>query len=96
METKALDQFLKAVKQDPELQQKLRAEGADPLLIAKEAGFEIDPQMLTESHQLSDEALEFVNGGGLFPASWLGCGAAVNVTNNQVFVNGQAVPSGSC
>ena len=39
MSREDLTQFLEAVQQDSSLQEKLRAEGADPVAIAKEAGF---------------------------------------------------------
>ena len=41
MSQEDLIQFLKAVRQDSSLQAKLQAEGADPVAIAKEAGFSI-------------------------------------------------------
>jgi len=39
MSQEDLTQFLEAVRQDSSLQEKLKAEGADPVAIAEEAGF---------------------------------------------------------
>jgi len=63
-----LTQFLEAVREDSSLQEKLKAEGADPVAIAKEAGFSITRAELGR-HQtdriqsLSDEELEDAAGG---------------------------------
>jgi len=68
MSQEDLTQFLEAVRQDSSLQEKLKAEGADPVAIAKEAGFSITPAELIRAHAahihtLSDEELEDVAGG---------------------------------
>ncbi len=59
MSQEQLKAFLEKVKSDPSLQEKLKAEGADPLAIAKAEGFKID-SIPTE---LSDAELEGVSGG---------------------------------
>jgi predicted ribosomally synthesized peptide with nif11-like leader len=59
MSQEQLKAFLEKVKSDPSLQQKLKADGADPIAIAKAEGFKID-SIPTE---LSDEELEGVSGG---------------------------------
>ena len=69
MSQEDLTQFLEAVQQDSSLQEKLRAEGADPVAIAKEAGFSITKAELIRAQagrirELSDEELENVAGGG--------------------------------
>ena len=47
------------------LQEQLKAEGADPVAIAKAAGFSITTEDLKEHGQtLSDDELEDVSGGG--------------------------------
>ena len=68
MSQEDLTKFLKAVRQDSSLQEKLRAEGADPVAIAKEAGFSITKAELIRAHAayvqtLSDEELNNVAGG---------------------------------
>jgi len=68
MSQEDLTQFLKAVREDPSLQEKLKAEGADPVAIAKEAGFSITRAELIRHQagrvqELSDEELEEVSGG---------------------------------
>lgn len=74
MSQEDLTQFLEAVRQDSALQEKLRAEGADPVAIAKEAGFSVTQAEVLRSHAapiqtLSDEELEEAAGGILMP--WL-------------------------
>ena len=68
MSQEDLTKFLEAVEQDSSLQEKLRAKGADPVAIAKEAGFSITQAELIRAHAahvqtLSDEELEDVAGG---------------------------------
>ena len=68
MSQEDLTQFLQAVQQDPSLQEKLRAEGADPVAIAKETGFSSTKGELIRAHAahvqtLSDEDLEDLAGG---------------------------------
>jgi len=68
MSQEDLTQFLEAVQQDPSLQEKLRAEGADPVAIAKEGGFSITQSELVRHQagkiqELSDEDLEDAAGG---------------------------------
>ena len=68
MSQEDLTQFLQAVQQDSSLQEKLKAEGADPVAIAREAGFSITQAELLRAHaarihELSDEELESASGG---------------------------------
>ena len=64
MSQEDLTQFLEAVRQDSSLQEKLRAEGADPVAIAGKAGYSIAPEEWKEHlTQISDEDLENVAGG---------------------------------
>ena len=64
MSEEQLKAFLEKVKADTSLQEKLKAEGADPVAIAKEAGFIISADDLTKAQsKLSDEELEGVAGG---------------------------------
>ena len=66
MSEEQLKAFLEKVKADTSLQEKLKAEGADPVAIAKEAGFIISADDLTKAQsELSDEELEVVAGGCL-------------------------------
>jgi len=72
MSQEDLTQFLEAVRQDPSLQEKLKAEGADPVAIAKEAGFSITQAELVRHQagkiqELSDEDLEDAAGGNNYP-----------------------------
>ncbi len=67
MSEEQLKAFLEKVKADTSLQEKLKAEGADPVAIAKEAGFIISADDLTKAQsELSDEELEGVAGGGFW------------------------------
>ena len=69
MSQKDLTQFLHAALRDSALQDKLRAEGADPVAIAKEAGFDITAAELKNGVvDLPDEELESIAGGGYFGA----------------------------
>ena len=68
MSQEDLQKFLEAVRQDASLQEKLKAEGADPVAIAKEAGFSVTQAELIRAHashieNLSDEELENAAGG---------------------------------
>jgi predicted ribosomally synthesized peptide with nif11-like leader len=70
MSQEDLQKFLEAVRQDSSLQEKLKAEGADPVAIAKEAGFSVTQAELIRAHTshvqtLSDEELESASGGTL-------------------------------
>ena len=56
--------FIAKVQADPSLQEQLKAEGADPVAIAKAAGFTIKLQDLhRQASELSDEELDVVSGG---------------------------------
>ncbi|WP_114992760.1 Nif11-like leader peptide family natural product precursor [Synechococcus sp. UW179A] len=64
-----LKAFIAKVQADTSLQEQLKAEGADPVAIAKAAGFSITTEDLKEDHQtlsdqtLSDKELEGAAGG---------------------------------
>ena len=64
MSEEQLKAFIEKVQADPSLQEQLKAEGADPVAIAKAAGFTIKQQDLhRQASELSDEELEAVAGG---------------------------------
>ena len=68
MSQEDLQKFLEAVRQDTSLQEKLQAEGADPVAVAKEAGFSVTQAELiraqaSQVQNLSDEELEGAAGG---------------------------------
>ena len=64
MSEEQLKAFIAKVQTDTSLQEKLKAEDADPVAIAKEAGFIISADDLTKAQsELSDEELEGVAGG---------------------------------
>ena len=87
MSEEQLKAFLAKAQADTSLQEQLKVEGADPVAIAKAAGFTIKPQDLyLAASKLSDEELEAVAGGGteqvtltvpLSPAIIIGVTAAV-------------------
>ena len=65
MSEEQLKAFIAKVQADPSLLEQLNAEGADPVAIAKAAGFSISTEDLKEHRQtLSDDELEGVAGGG--------------------------------
>ena len=64
MSEEQLKAFLAKVQTDTTLQEQLQAEGADPVAIAKAAGFSITKEDLAAHRQsLSDQELEGVAGG---------------------------------
>ena len=64
MSEEQLKAFLEKVKGDTSLQESLNAKGADPVAIAKEAGFIISGENLKDAHpEPSDEELEGTAGG---------------------------------
>lgn len=64
MSEEQLKAFIAKVQSDASLQEQLQAEGADPIAIAKAAGFTITQQdLLRQASELSDEELEGVAGG---------------------------------
>ena len=66
MSEEQLKAFIAKVQSDPSLQEQLKAEGADPVAIAKAAGFTVKQQdVLRQASELSDEELEAVAGGTL-------------------------------
>ena len=89
MSEEQLKAFISKVPSDESLQNKLKAEGADAVAIAKEAGFNITVAELMRYQsqalaELSDEELEAAAGGAglippkntmlLGPTAWQGCG----------------------
>ena len=65
MSEEQLKAFIAKVQGDTSLQEQLKADGADPIAIAKAAGFTIKQQdLLRQASELSDEELEGVAGGG--------------------------------
>ena len=64
MSEEQLKAFITKVQADTSLQEQLKAEDADPVAIAKAAGFSITTEDLKEHRQtLSDDELEGVAGG---------------------------------
>ena len=64
MSEEQLKAFIAKVQTDTSLQEKLKAEDADPVAIAKAAGFAITTEDLNSHHQdLSDTELEIGTGG---------------------------------
>ena len=64
MSEEQLKSFLEKVKTDTSLQEKLKAEGADVVAIAKAAGFTITTEDLNYRRQyLTDDELEGMAGG---------------------------------
>ena len=64
MPEEQLKAFLEKVKADTSLQEKLKAEGADVVAIAKAAGFSITTEDLNSHRQgVSDDELEVAAGG---------------------------------
>jgi predicted ribosomally synthesized peptide with nif11-like leader len=64
MSEEQLKAFLEKVKADTSLQEKLKAEGADVVAIAKAAGFSITTEDLNSHRQgVSDDELEGAAGG---------------------------------
>ena len=64
MSEEQLKAFIAKVQADTSLQDKLKAEGADPVAIAKAAGFAITTEDLKSHRQnLSDTELEVLTGG---------------------------------
>ena len=66
MSEEQLKAFLEKVKGDTSLQERLKAEGADPVAIAKEAGFVFTSEDLSNAEEdkiLSNDELELAVGG---------------------------------
>ena len=75
MSEEQLKAFLAKVQADTSLQEQLKAEGADPVAIAKAAGFAITKEDLnSHSQTLSDEELEGVSGGGFISRNLIAIG----------------------
>ncbi len=71
MSEEQLKAFIAKVQGDKSLQEQLNAEGANPVAIAKSAGFSISIEDLNAYREnLSDEELEGVAGG----VGLVGCG----------------------
>ncbi len=65
MSEEQLKAFIAKVQADSSLQEQLKAEGADPVAIAKDAGFSITTEDLELNQQkMSDDELEAAAGGG--------------------------------
>lgn len=66
MSEEQLKAFISKVQADVSIQEQLKAEGADPVAIAKAAGFSITTEDIPTDlpKQLSDKELEGVAGGG--------------------------------
>ena len=80
MSEEQLKAFISKVQSDESLQNKLKAEWADVLAIAKEAGFNITATELIRAQtqavgELSDEELENAAGGVTAPTVCVICGA---------------------
>ena len=74
-----LVKFIEAVRQDESLQEKLMAEGADPVAIAADMGYAITHAELMQAHaqqaqDLSDEELGRASGGSTLATIYLGPG----------------------
>ena len=68
MSEEQLKAFITKVQSDASLQEQLKAEGADPIAIAKAAGFTIKQQdVLLQASELSDDELESISGGTVNP-----------------------------
>ena len=64
MSEEQLKAFIAKVQADTSLQEQLKAEGADPVAIAKAAGFSVTTEdQNSHRHNLSDAELEGVAGG---------------------------------
>ena len=63
MSEEQLKAFLEKVRGDTSLQEKLKAEGADPVAIAKSAGFSITTEDLKPLQPVSEAELEGMAGG---------------------------------
>ena len=67
MSEEQLKAFIAKVQADTSLQEQLKAEGADPVAIAKASGFSITTDDLKAHRQnLSEDELEGVAGGDLY------------------------------
>ncbi len=77
MSEEQLKAFIAKVQADTSLQEQLKAEGADPVAIAKAAGFSINTKDLAAHNleEVSDEDLENVAGGMWADGSGPGAGA---------------------
>ena len=85
-----LQKFLKAIRDDPSLQEKLRAAGADPIAIAAEVGYTITrPEAIRAEaariQKLSDEELESAAGGANSPSFRNSCMASCVVCRGGLF-----------
>ena len=82
MSEKQLKAFVAKIQTDSSLLAQLKAEGADPVAIAKAAGFSITQADLdAATPELSDEELDAVSGGvALFPWSTIQPGQYPNLT----------------
>ena len=78
MSEEQLKAFIAKVQADTSLQEQLKAEGADPVAIAKAAGFAITEAEVKayQTRKLSDEELDAVAGGSfwILKTNEQGCG----------------------
>ncbi|WP_074159313.1 MULTISPECIES: Nif11-like leader peptide family natural product precursor [unclassified Synechococcus] len=81
---KNLKAFIEKVKGDTRLREKLEAEGAEPVAIAKDAGFMISIDDLKKAQsEISEEELEGVAGGMCLPYTQIkGCQSGGMVGGN--------------
>ncbi len=69
MSEEQLKAFIAKVQADTSLQEQLKAEGADPVAIAKAAGFSISTEDVEAHRQnLAEDELEGVAGGCILPS----------------------------
>ena len=87
MSEEQLKAFIAKVQADSSLQEQLKAEGADPVAIAKAAGFSITTEDLNTHRQtLSDADLENVAGGGWGQCAFGSWGSSKKIeTTNCVY-----------
>ncbi len=72
MSEEQLKAFIAKVQADSSLQEQLKVEGADPVAIAKAAGFSFTTEDLNSPKEISEEELEGV-AGGIFTCGMGGC-----------------------
>ena len=85
MSEEQLKAFIAKVQEDSSLQEQLKAEGADPVAIAKAAGFTITTEDLNSHRQnLSDDELEGVAGGKNRPTGWIGLDCPFQLSDREL------------
>ncbi len=93
MSEEQLKAFIAKVQADTSLQEQLKAEGADPVAIAKAAGFAITEAEVKAygTRDLNDEELEGVAGGAGLPA-WVE--AEINTNSGRSCRQDQPIQEG--